>query len=391
MVEAVRRGTGLRAVARQFRVSLHTVQRWVQRTQAQRLDRVEWRDRPSSPHTPQRTSLAMEDLVLTIRHTLKEASILGEYGAAAIQRELRLQGVAEIPSLRTIGRILLRRGALDARHRIRRPAPPPGWYLPEVAQGQAELDSFDIIEGLVIQGGLQVDVLTGVALHGGLIGTWPTDGLTAKLVSSLLITHWEDVGVPDYAQFDNDTRFHGPHHYPDVFSSVTRLCLSLNVVPVFAPPQETGFQAAIESFNGRWQAKVWARFHHASLAALQVRSAQYVAAYRARTAARRDAAPSRRPFPPSWQFNPRAPLQGQLIFLRRTSERGAVTLLGRTFPVAPLWPHRLVRCEVDFEAACIRFYALRRRDPNWQPLLTQVPYAPVVRTTTRPAGSDTCQ
>ncbi len=40
-----------------------------------------------------------------------------------------------------------------------------------------------------------------------------------------------------------------------------RLCLSLGVTAVFAPPRETGFQAAVESFNARWQAKVWQRFH----------------------------------------------------------------------------------------------------------------------------------
>jgi hypothetical protein len=42
--------------------------------------------------------------------------------------------------------------------------------------------------------------------------------------------------------------------------------------------------------------------------------------------------------------------------------------------VNPHWVHRLVRCEVDLDAAAIRFYALRRRDPTWQPLLHEAPY-----------------
>ncbi|SRR5712691_4046719 len=69
---------------------------------------------------------------------------LGEYGAQAIRRELAVRGPAGVPSVRTIGRILERRGALDGGRRIRRPPPPPGWYLPEVAAGRAELDSFDM-------------------------------------------------------------------------------------------------------------------------------------------------------------------------------------------------------------------------------------------------------
>ena len=70
------------------------------------------------------------------------------------------------------------------------------------------------------------------------------------------------------SQFDNDTRFQGPHQHRDVVSRVMRLCLSLGVTPVFAPVREHGFQNAIENLNGRWQAKVWSRFHHESLAAL---------------------------------------------------------------------------------------------------------------------------
>jgi hypothetical protein len=53
-----------------------------------------------------------------------------------------------------------------------------------------------------------------------------------------------------------------------------------------------------------------------------------------------------------------------------------VSLLGRTFPVDPRWPHRLVRCEVDLDAGVIQFYALRRWDPVVQPLLNELPYSP---------------
>lgn len=381
MVAAVRWGRTLRAVARRFKVSLHTVQRWVQRAQGQRLDRVDWKDRPTIPRTTRRTAASLEALVLTVRHELKESSPLGEYGAVAIHCELLNRGLDEVPSIPPLNRILRRHGVFDARHRVRRPPPPRGWYLPDVARGQAELDSFDIVEGLVLQHGPQLEVLTGIAVHGGTIGAWPTDGLTAKRVVMFLLAHWREVGLPTYAQFDNDTRFQGPHHYPDVISSVLRLCLSLDVMPVFVPPREMGFQAAVESFNGRWQAKVWARFHHESLQTLQARSAAYVAASRARAAIRLEAAPARRLFPPQWPRHLQAPLDGQLIFLRRTSAGGSVGLLGRTFAVAPRWPHRLVRCEVDLTAERIRFYALRRREPTWQPLLHEMPYKLIQRST----------
>jgi hypothetical protein len=375
MVAAVRTGESLRSVARHFRVGLRTVQRWVARAGDERLDRVDWTDRSRAPRHTRRTALAIEDEVLGLRHGLREESILGEYGAAAIRRALLDAASArdDVPSLRTIGRILERRGALDARRRIRRPPPPPGWYLPDVAGHRVELDEFDVIEGLKLKGGSEFDVLTAISLHGGLCAAWPTAPVRWAFVLEALVGHWRAHGLPAYAQFDNDTRFAGSHGYTDFVSSVMRLCLGLGVAPVFAPPRETGFQAAIESFNGRWQAKVWARVWVRSLAELEERSVAYAAASRSRSAVRIEGAPQRASFPPGWQFDPTTPLSGRIVYLRRTDDRGVARLLGRSFGVNRSWPHRLVRAEVDLTADVVRFYALRRREPTDQPLLREHP------------------
>jgi hypothetical protein len=374
MVALVRRGLSMRAVARRFHVSLPTVQRWVKRAQGCRLDRVDWRAHSSRPHRTRRTPESLEELVLHVRQELKERSDLGEFGAAAIARELTRRGHLSLPSVRTIGRILARRGVLDARRRPRHRPPPLGWYLPAVAAREAEIDSFDVVEGLVIEGGPQVEVLTGIAVHGGLVAAWPMASVTAQAVVDALLEHWQTWGLPAFAQFDNDTRFQGPHQHPDAVGRVIRLCLALDVVPVFAPPREMGFQAAIEGFNAQWQAKVWARFHHDSLPDLQGRSARYIAAHHRRARARIEAAPPRRPFPRRWRRQLDSPLRGHMVYLRRTSEHGTVQLLGHTFTVDPLWPHRLVRCEVDLEAGSMAFYALRRREPSQQPLLRAAPF-----------------
>ena len=99
---------------------------------------------------------------------------------------------------------------LDRRRRTRRPPPPPGWYLPLVADGRAELDSFDLVEGLVIRGGPHVEVLNGISLHGGLVVSWPHTAITADFVVAALVEHWQAAGLPGYAQFDNDPIFQGP-------------------------------------------------------------------------------------------------------------------------------------------------------------------------------------
>jgi hypothetical protein len=326
MVEAVRRGRSHHDGAREFHVSPSTVHHWAQHARGRRLDRVDWSDRSRVPHTTQRTEAAIEDLVLEVRRQLQTTSDLGFHGAAIIRQALEARGIASLPAVRTVNRILRRRGALDGQQRVRRPPPPLGWYLPQVAARRYELDSVDVVEGLVIKGGPQVEVLNAVSLHGGLVASWPVQAsVTAKLV-----------------------------------------------VAVFVPPREPGFQAAIESYNGTWQAKVWSRFVHDDLSGLQGRSRRHVAALRRHRADRIESAPTRRAFPERWSLNLQARLKGRIVYLRRTDATGVVEVLGRSFEVDRQWVHRLVRAEVDLDGGMIRFYRLRRREPGDQPVITEV-------------------
>ena len=241
MVSAVRQGESLRRVARRFRVSVSAVHYWVERAEGKRLSRIDWQDRSHRPRNIHRTKRSVENLIIRVRTQLKDSSVLGEYGAEAIQRELVARGATAVPALRTIGRILERRGALDGRYRRRHPPPPAGWYLPDVAARTSELDSFDVIEGLVIEGGIGVEVLNAVSLHGGLIASWPDRTIFAHTVVQALVEHWRAFGLPAYVQFDNDTRFQGAHQFKDTIGRVIRLCLGLGVTAVFAPPRGNRF------------------------------------------------------------------------------------------------------------------------------------------------------
>ncbi len=374
MVHAVRAGSSMHAVATKFKLSVSTVAFWVGRAGESRLDRVDFSDRaPGCPSGWNRTPAAIEQRVVKLRRSLREDSDLGEYGARAIHAALRAEH-APAPSMATINRVLSRHGLQDTARRVRRAPPPRGWYLPEVVVGRAEVDCFDFIEDLKIAEGPLVDMLTAKSLHGTLTDAWVLLQLSAKGTDPCLRARWQRDGLPGYAQYDNHTVFQGAHQFPDAVGRTSRLCLALGVIPVFVPPLEHGMQNTIESFNGLWQAKVWQRHHVASIAELQACSDRYIAAHRARTQTAADAAPARRPMPTDFELNLHAPLTGQMIFIRRTNETGQVQLLGRRFTVSPDWPHRLVRCEVDFDHHCIRCFALRRRAPTEQPLLATIEY-----------------
>ena len=355
-------------------MSVGTVSHWVERARGQTLARVDFSDRKPG-RAWNRTLASKEAQILRTRTDLRKNSVLGEYGGEAIANALATVNQPVIISRATIYRVLERRGALDAVRRQRRPAPPKGWYLPKLAGGKAELDSFDFIEDLKIAGGPLVCLLTGISLHGALADAWVMRLRRTTSTIEALLGRWRADGLPDYVQFDNDNVFQGAHHYPDAVGRVTRLCIALDVIPVFAPPREPGLQNAIEGFNGLWQSKVWQRHNCSTVADLRRVSATYIKAHRAKTAHRRDFGPTRRQVPKNFTWDAAAPLRGSMIFIRRSDEHGAVNLLARGYPVDQNWPHRLVRCEVDFTQQRIRFYALRRRAPDDQPLLHEVIYS----------------
>jgi transposase len=363
----------IREVAREFGVGKGTVEHWVARAGDERLDRVDFTNRTPG-RAWNRICAEVEERIARVRMELRNHSVLGEYGAAAIRAALSAE-IGEAPSKAGINRVLARRGLLDGVRRIRRPAPPKGWYLPLVAARGEDIDCFDFIEDLKIVDGPLVDVLTAKALHGALTDAWVLEQMSARATTPCLLVRWARDGLPAYAQFDNATQFQGAHQFPNAVGRVSRLCLQLGVTPVFVPPLEHGMQNTIEGFNGLWQAKVWQRHRVANIADLQARSDTYIAAHRMRNRALGDAAPpQRRPMPRGFKFDPHASLRGVMVFIRRTDQTGYVHMLGQRFAVSPHWLHRLVRCEVDFDHHCIRCFALRRHAPAEQPLLATMPY-----------------
>ena len=127
MVLAVRRGQSQRAVARRFEVGLGHLQYWLARTRGEKLERVDWSDQSHAPHQQGRqTHVVLQRRILALRQELRQGD-WGFVGAQAMADALvTARPKGKLPSLRTIGRVLKRQGALDAVRRVRRSAPPAG-------------------------------------------------------------------------------------------------------------------------------------------------------------------------------------------------------------------------------------------------------------------------
>jgi transposase len=360
LVKWVRSGRSYRVAARKGQVSVATVALWMKRARDRPLSEVDWADRSHRPHRLRtRTARAVVRAIKRLRRQLRQHDALGEYGPAAIRRQLQAQGW-DAPSQRTIARWLAREG-LSGRERWRRPPPPKGWYLPEVAAGQAELDSCDVVEGLRLRGSRRVEVLNILGLWGCLASSTVRTAIRTQTVIDSLDRRWRQHGRPVFLQCDNDTIFSGAHAQRRYLGRLVHWCLCAGVVPVFTPPCELGFQAAIEAYNRRWQERVWRRWRHPDLTSLQRRSAAFITAYNGRPRAEVARAP--------WRKVGRALQLTRVVLLRRLDADGYLELAAQRLRVAPAWANRLVRCEVNTSTQHVCCYGLRRRDPTQQPLL----------------------
>lgn len=366
MVQAVRAGRSYREVARRYGVGLATVALWVQRARGRPLDRVDWCDRPDRPHRVSRTAPGVVHTILRLRRYLVRHDALGEHGPRAIHQQLRASG-QPAPCARTIARWLARLGH-SGRERWRRPAPPKGWYLADVAAGRAEVDSADVVEGLRLRRGGRVEVLNVLGLWNQQPDSLVARGITTTAVIAQLAARWQRAGRPAYAQFDNDTIFSGAHARRAYFGRLVHWCLCLGVTPVFAPPAELGFQAAIEAYNRRWQERVWRRWRHRSRPDLQRRSDAFVRAYQH---AKGTLESEHQTLRSAWQEPAPAPRSHRIVLLRRLDDQGALTLCAQHLRIAPHWAYRLVRCEIDVANQRLHCFGLSRREPLRQPLLAR--------------------
>jgi transposase-like protein len=352
----------VRQVALRFGVAPSTVMFWVKRAGMQRLDRIRWSDHSDHRTAANRVAEQVEQCVLELRKELKEQSVLGEFGADAIRREMETLGCNKIPARTTINRILQRHGMLDGKHRKRFTPPPKGWYLPNNEEQNAELDQFDTIEECYLKGGQMVHILNGISLYSGIVYSKPVVRMTAENTVHGIIEHWKKVGVPEYAQFDNGTVFHGPNN-PDSIGNVSKLCLSLGVIPIFVPPHEFGFQAAIESYNGRWERAVWNRFMFKNIEEIQFQSDLYLNAVKEKTKIQPEA--TRKIIDKKWKFDAKmCKNEGTMIFIRRTDNKGRAKIMGHLWELDENWTLRLIRATVDLKKHLITFHKLRKKEPN---------------------------
>jgi transposase InsO family protein len=330
-------------------------------------------------HIAQRIPPELERTILSVRRRLQAhatpATRYSLIGAPAILSELKTLGIRPLPSERTIERVLERNGLTAPRLR-RAPLLPRQEYPGPQAQNSNQLHEVDLVGPIYLKGsGHRYYIWVGKDAFDGAVCLRLADSRRMDEVLWFLGACWKDLGLPEQVQFDNARELAGWGPSARTLSRVIRLCLRHGVGPVFIPEGEPQFNGSVENFNGWFQEPLFQhRFKRSGdlrreLARLQeaVNTQHAHPRLGGKTPAQHRRGLRLRKLPASFVVpTGRLPLAaGRVMFLRRVSVAGTVTVLSQSFRVGKRHRGLYVRLVVDTGRGMLTAYLNGRVLKRW--------------------------
>ena len=230
----------------------------------QQRDRLWYKELSRAPKSPYHVlGPHMEQLIIQIRRRLEDTKY-AQIGAGAIAWELTKLNI-EPPAAWTINRVLKRNHLIKKR---RKGYQPKGKSYPSIkANAPNMLYQTDLLGPRYLHTKQRFYSLNTMDIFLHKVKIKSLLFRNAPEVMHALIGVWKTLGIPKYCQFDNQQVFSGSERRPRWFSKIIRLCLSLEIEPVFIPFREPWRMAEIERFNDVWdkrffRAQHFENFHH---------------------------------------------------------------------------------------------------------------------------------
>lgn len=318
----------------------------------------------------QRTPPHIERTVLSVRRRLEARSTpqtrYGQIGAASIREELRTLGLAPLPSVRTVARILQRAGLTNPSLRLAQSLARSDYPGPQ-AQDTNQLHQVDVVGPRYLTGDktryyfLICKDVFDQAVYTELVESRSMDGILTFLIHA-----WQHLGLPELVQFDNGREFCGFGHSARHLSRVIRLCLRLEVEVVFIPPGKPQRNGSVENFNGWFQPLLLKRtYRRACDLRRQLRllmttvNEQHVhpqLGYKTPTQYRRSK--RLRVLPANFKLKgPKLPISvGKVTFVRLVSAEGNINILEQRFKVGKRLKFQYVKATLYTRYQTLKVY-----------------------------------
>ncbi len=253
--EAVRlhlQGIPKTEIARRMKKSRRWVYRWITRYDRQPGAKSLEDGSRAPKHRKETYPQKIKDMAIQSRRARKAGHRKYPYAlvsAEAIYYELRELGVTPLPPARTIHFWLKQADEIDPR---RKPYKEANLTYPVLAcQAVNDVHELDLKGPFYLQDNSQKYYLIVVRdVFGKKVALRVLKEKEMERIIDFLVETWQEIGLPKFLQMDNGLEFRGSNAYPRSLSRLVRVCLDVNVQPVFIPTSEPWHNGVIENLNG---------------------------------------------------------------------------------------------------------------------------------------------
>jgi hypothetical protein len=179
----------------------------------------------------------------------------------------------------------------------------------------------------------------------------------AQDATAFLLHLWQEMGIADYTQVDNEGCFSGGATHPYVLGQVVRLALTVGTELVFSPVYHPQSNCFVERFHQDYNQHVWEDTYLEDLAAVNKKGQWFFPLYRLREDQLQGQSPAvlhqentPRQLPAGFTLSgKKLPLrEGRIHFMRRVSPQGQVRVLNVDWNVPRFDPLKGVWVTIEF-------------------------------------------
>jgi transposase len=342
-IHLLRSGASADEVAQRLGRSISWVYKWWDRFKAEGWEGLHSRSR-APKHCPNRLSESVRRSIRQARSELEaeaaEGEGLGYIGSGAVRARLGKKGVDPLPSTASIERVLREAGMAHPRQDQEEEKVIYPRLQPTEPGHLCQVD----IAPHYLRGGDSVACFNAIDV----VSRYPTgqahERRRSEDAQAFLIHVWQEIGIPQYTQVDNEACFSGGFTHPGVLGKVVRLALYVGTELVFIPVRHPESNGSVERFHQDYDQHVWADTVLQNCADVQEQGDGFFTAYRRSrhhsalggcSPAEVHAMSDRRKLSPTFRLpKGRLPLTGGCVhFMRRVSSERTVSVLNLTWSV----------------------------------------------------------
>ena len=215
-------------------------------------------------------------------------------------------------------------------------------YYPEIrAKHPGHIHQLDLVTPRYITGYGKIVSVNRIDIYSAQANLNQYESKGADSIISFAVDDWMKYGIPQYLQLDNEASFRGSLYHPKTFGRLTRFCLNFGVELIFIPFNEPWRNGYIESFNSRFNERLWLFQKFTDLKNLQNEAKQFRDKYNDLQFYKKEHfskqflhSYTKRFLPKDFKFDLEMELpitDGKIHFVRLVNEKGYINVLNENF------------------------------------------------------------